>query len=190
MFTSSHLPSTPQILLLATTLALAATGTPTGTIPAPTSTSTSTSTQPYIGLSIYTGTASAPCDPASLSFNLKPPVAWLSQSPTSHCLPGLPGNITDLTCVTRRTDPLSTEHDTSALDTNLANMAKCDMWGFTQPNCQGEYFGASRDDVAASKLKNGKNGTQPKQSWIWTEEERAAGPDLLDIRSWQIDCHA
>ena len=66
------------------------------------------------------------------------------------------------------------------------------MWGFTEAGCQGKYWVAGRGDPLASVGRNGSGSGEETgvglQSWIWTEEEREAGPDLLDVRSWQIDC--
>lgn len=135
-----------------------------------------TPTPPYIGLSIYQGTVAAPCDPSAISFNLKPPKSWLSESPESHCLPGLSSDISNVTCITRRTVQLPAD---TALDTDLADMTVCDMWGFTETACTGKYWVASKNDQLAGGAM---------QSWIWTEEERQSGPDVLDIQSWQIYC--
>lgn len=66
------------------------------------------------------------------------------------------------------------------LDTKVDDMAKCELLGFTETNCQGKYWTATKNDPLAKR-----DGTQ---SWIWTEEEKESGPDSLDIRSWQIDC--
>ena len=60
-------------------------------------------------------------------------------------------------------------------------MGKCDMWGYTEAGCKGKYWVASRGGAAA-------DGTGAGQGWYFTEEERESGPDMLDIRSWSIDC--